>query len=237
MTRHPKNYALLPFLISEKHHVHFQQSPTYTHAHLTFPFHFPVLQKGTPTTTLLLSSILLKPPTELCPPNPCKTIQSSDPNHPSSKMAKTHLTALVILLLFLFSALVLTGESAIGVNWGTLSSHKLAPSVVVDLIKENGILKVKLFDADPVCLRALMGSKIQVMVGIPNEMLGLLSSSPVAADLWVRENVSRYAVKGGVDIRCVWMILIYLSSGLVLFCYMLDFLSWFCSFFSFVVWN
>lgn len=88
-------------------------------------------------------------------------------------------------------------------NWGTLSSHRLSPSVVVDLMKENGIEKVKIFDADPVVLKGLMGSKIEVMVGISNDMLGLLSSSPVAADLWVRENVSRYAVKGGVNIRYV----------------------------------
>lgn len=90
-------------------------------------------------------------------------------------------------------------------NWGTLSSHRLSPSVVVDLMKENGIQKVKIFDADPIALKGLMGSKIEVMVGISNDMLGLLSSSPVAADLWVRDNVSRYAVKGGVNIRCVWM--------------------------------
>ncbi|GMY36576.1 glucan endo-1,3-beta-glucosidase 5 isoform X1 [Fagus crenata] len=94
-------------------------------------------------------------------------------------------------------------ESAIGVNWGTLSFHKLKPSIVVDLLKENKVQKVKLFDADPDSLKALMGSGIQVMVGISNDMLATLSSSTLASDLWVRQNVSRYMVKGGVDIRYV----------------------------------
>ncbi|KAM1562547.1 hypothetical protein PS1_005379 [Malus domestica] len=94
-------------------------------------------------------------------------------------------------------------ESAIGVNWGSVSFHRLKPSAVVDLMKDNKISKVKLFDADPDSLRALMGSGIQVMVGIPNEMLAALSSSTDASDLWVRQNVSRYMVKNGADIRYI----------------------------------
>lgn len=94
-------------------------------------------------------------------------------------------------------------ESAVGVNWGTVSLHKLKPSVVVDLLKDNKIPKVKLFEAEPDVLKALMGSGIQIMVGIPNEMLSLIGSSPSAADLWVRQNVSSYLSKGGADIRLV----------------------------------
>ncbi|KAF7803890.1 glucan endo-1,3-beta-glucosidase 5 [Senna tora] len=94
-------------------------------------------------------------------------------------------------------------ESAIGVNWGTVSFHKLKPSTVVDLLKENKIPKVKLFEAEPDVLRALVGSGIQIMVGIPNDMLSLLGSSPSAADLWLRQNVSAYMGKGGADIRYI----------------------------------
>lgn len=109
--------------------------------------------------------------------------------------------ALLCLILLFGSSLVV--ESAIGVNWGTISFHKLKPSTVVDLLKSNRIEKVKLFEADPRVLKALMGTGIQVMVGIPNEMLASLSSSSLASDLWVRQNVSSYVGKGGVDIRCV----------------------------------
>jgi len=93
------------------------------------------------------------------------------------------------------------GESAIGVNWGTVSFHKLKPSTVVDLLKDNKIPKVKVFEAEPEVLKPLMGSGIQVMLGIPNDMLALLGTSPTAADLWLRQNVSAYIGKHGADIR------------------------------------
>ncbi|KAK8672753.1 hypothetical protein V6N13_111116 [Hibiscus sabdariffa] len=108
-----------------------------------------------------------------------------------------------VVTAMVFSSLVFVAESAIGVNWGTVSFHKLRPSTVVDLLKDNNIQKVKLFEADPLVLRALMGSGIQVMVGIPNEMLAALSSSSAAADLWVRQNISTYVGKGGADIRYI----------------------------------
>lgn len=115
-------------------------------------------------------------------------------------MATTHFLLKMVLLLGTSTLIV---ESGIGVNWGTLSFHRLSPYTVVDLIKANKIQKVKLFDADSGSLRALMGSGIEVMVGIPNEFLGVLSSSTAAADLWVERNVSRYVVKGGVNIKYI----------------------------------
>lgn len=119
----------------------------------------------------------------------------------STSTSATSVIVIITILLLSFS-LPMT-ESAIGVNWGSVSFHKLKPSTVVDLLKDNKIQKVKLFDADPDALVALMGSGMQVMIGIPNEMLATFSSSTAASDLWVRQNVSRYLVKGGVDIRYI----------------------------------
>ncbi|XP_043688159.1 glucan endo-1,3-beta-glucosidase 6-like [Telopea speciosissima] len=119
-------------------------------------------------------------------------------------MAKTsYCAAPLILLLLSTSSLMVVVESAIGVNWGTVSFHRLTPSIVVRLLKDNKISKVKLFGADPDILSVLMGTGIEVMVGIPNEMLSDLSSSPNVADLWVRQNISRYLVRGGVNIRYI----------------------------------
>ncbi|KAK4491881.1 hypothetical protein RD792_002661 [Penstemon davidsonii] len=115
------------------------------------------------------------------------------------KMAYFSKRTLVLLLVLCVSAV----ESDIGVNWGTVSFHRMSPDTVVDLLKENKIGKVKLFDADPTALRALMGSGIEVMVGIPNDMLSLISNSPSASDLWVSQNVSRYMVKRGANIKYV----------------------------------
>ncbi|OAY76138.1 Glucan endo-1,3-beta-glucosidase 6 [Ananas comosus] len=103
---------------------------------------------------------------------------------------------LLLLLLLLLQRHLYAVESAIGVNWGMLSSHRIPPSIVVDLMRENRIAKVKLFDSDPGILRALVGSGIEVMVGIPNEMLSTLASSQAASDVWVAQNVSRYIAVG-----------------------------------------
>uniref|UniRef100_A0A0D9X6P8 glucan endo-1,3-beta-D-glucosidase n=1 Tax=Leersia perrieri TaxID=77586 RepID=A0A0D9X6P8_9ORYZ len=110
---------------------------------------------------------------------------------------------------FLAAAVVLSAprgaEAAVGVNWGTVSAHRMPAPVVVDLLRANRIGRVKLFDADPATLSALAGSGVQVMVGITNEMLAAIAASPPAADAWVAHNVSRYVVGrgGGADIRYI----------------------------------
>ncbi|KAH9609610.1 hypothetical protein KSS87_014082 [Heliosperma pusillum] len=83
-------------------------------------------------------------------------------------------------------------ESGIGVNWGTLSDHRMSPETVVDLLLQNRISKVKLFDADPSIVEAIRGTHIQLMLGIPNHMLQLLSTSTSAADSWVSANLTRH---------------------------------------------
>lgn len=94
-------------------------------------------------------------------------------------------------------------ESNIGVNWGTMMSHPLDPKVVVQMLKANGINKVKLFDADPWTMSALAGTGIQVMVAIPNDQLARMSSSYDNAKDWVNENVTGYDYNGGVNIKYV----------------------------------
>jgi len=101
------------------------------------------------------------------------------------------------------SVAVLCGAAqAIGVNWGTQLSHPLPASTVVRLLQDNGFDKVKLFDAEDAILGALKGSGIQVMVGIPNDMLADLAAGGKAAEDWVAKNVSGH-VRDGVDIRYV----------------------------------
>ncbi|WOK92701.1 hypothetical protein Cni_G01392 [Canna indica] len=90
----------------------------------------------------------------------------------------------------------------IGANWGTQASHLLPPGTVVQMLKDNGIDKVKLFDAEDGALGALAKSGIQVMVGIPNDMLAGLAAEEKAAERWVSKNVSKY-INDGVDIRYV----------------------------------
>ncbi|KAH6760800.1 O-Glycosyl hydrolases family 17 protein [Perilla frutescens var. hirtella] len=103
----------------------------------------------------------------------------------------------VMLLLMIKTA------NSIGANWGTQATHPLPPSTVVKLLRDNGIQKVKLFDAETPVLNALRGSGIQVMVGIPNDMLATLANSVSAAERWVEKNVSAHISSNSVDIRYV----------------------------------
>lgn len=97
-----------------------------------------------------------------------------------------------LLLLLLLPSTV----ESIGVNWGTAASHPLPPSKVVELLKANSIGKVRLFDADPLILQSLSGSKIRVTVGIPNAMLRSLNASLKAAESWVHDNLTRFVSDG-----------------------------------------
>ncbi|XP_068324418.1 glucan endo-1,3-beta-glucosidase 8-like [Pyrus communis] len=113
--------------------------------------------------------------------------------------------ARAVFLVRVLSVILATTNLAqgLGVNWGTMSSHLLPPKKVVQMLKDNGIKKVKLFDAEPSTLNALAGSGIQVMVGIPNDKLEKLADSYSEAQEWVKENVTKWLHDGGVSISNV----------------------------------
>ncbi|XP_068634321.1 glucan endo-1,3-beta-glucosidase 8-like [Aristolochia californica] len=109
-----------------------------------------------------------------------------------------HRFFIVVVLVGLLASVV----EGIGVNWGTQSTHKLPPKIVVELLKDNGIDKVKLFDAEQSTMGALAGSGIEVMVAIPNDQLATMNSYD-AAKQWVKRNITRYTFTGGVNIKYV----------------------------------
>ncbi|GFP83412.1 glucan endo-1 3-beta-glucosidase 8 [Phtheirospermum japonicum] len=99
--------------------------------------------------------------------------------------------------------MVTLSASTVGVNWGTVTTHQLPAQSVVNMLKDNGFDKVKLFDADEGLLEALRGTDIQVMVAVPNYMLEEMSLDSGAAVSWVEANITAYAYPGGVNIRHV----------------------------------
>ncbi|KAF9591278.1 hypothetical protein IFM89_003229 [Coptis chinensis] len=106
-------------------------------------------------------------------------------------------------LLSLFIGLVCFGNvDGLGMNWGTMASHKLPPKVVVQMLKDNGFTKVKLFDADEDTMKGLAGSDMEVMVAIPNGQLDAMTDYDTAKK-WVAKNVTRYNFKGGVNVKYV----------------------------------
>ena len=90
--------------------------------------------------------------------------------------------------------------SGLGVNWGTNSINPLPPGYVVKMLQANGIKKVKLFDAAYDVVSSMAGTDIEVMVAAPNDMLAALAYQSGAADAWVKQNVTAYNFKGGVNI-------------------------------------
>lgn len=108
---------------------------------------------------------------------------------------------LVIYTLAVAVGVGVGGVSGLGANWGTQASHQLPPQTVVRLLRENGFQKVKLFDADYGTLRALGKSGLEVMVGIPNDMLLTLATSVKAAEKWVSTNVTQHIKSFNVNIR------------------------------------
>ncbi|KAG9452058.1 hypothetical protein H6P81_004962 [Aristolochia fimbriata] len=109
-----------------------------------------------------------------------------------------HRFLIIVLSLGLLGSVV----ESIGVNWGTQATHKLPPKIIVELLKDNGINKVKLFDADQSTMGALAGSGIEVMVAIPNDQLATMNSYD-SAKQWVKRNITRYMFTGGVNIKYV----------------------------------
>lgn len=105
-----------------------------------------------------------------------------------------------LCLLFVVGGGLLGEVEGLGVNWGTQATHQLPPKVVVQMLTDNGIQKVKLFDAAQSTMNALAGSNIEVMVAIPNDQLASLTDYKRAKQ-WVQHNISRYNFNGGVNIK------------------------------------
>ena len=109
-------------------------------------------------------------------------------------------TAAAVLAVLCWAA---GSAAALGMNWGTQATHPLPPKAVVQVLQDNGIKKVKLFDTDPAAMSALAGTGIEVMVAIPNNMLAGLADDAGKAKDWVKRNVRRYDFDGGVTIKSV----------------------------------
>ncbi|CAI9109173.1 OLC1v1008944C1 [Oldenlandia corymbosa var. corymbosa] len=91
---------------------------------------------------------------------------------------------------------------SIGVNWGTQAAQDLHPTMVVQMLKDNNISKIKLFDSDHWTVKFFAGTGIEVMLGIPNDQLSRLTKYGNAKD-WVKENVTSHMYDGGANIKYV----------------------------------
>ncbi|XP_048136575.1 probable glucan endo-1,3-beta-glucosidase BG4 [Rhodamnia argentea] len=80
-------------------------------------------------------------------------------------------------------------EADIGVNYVSEGFNRPPPATVVQLLKSNGIGKVRLFDPNVDMLNALAGSGIDVTLGIPNQDIRTIASSYREAMKWFNTHV------------------------------------------------
>ncbi|CAN6476343.1 unnamed protein product [Victoria cruziana] len=99
---------------------------------------------------------------------------------------------LSFLLSFVFLLPMASEGAFVGVNIGMAMSDRPKAEDVVKLLQEQQITHVRILDADGELLKALAGTGIQVMVGLPNNELLRVGQSRSAAADWVKRNVAAY---------------------------------------------
>lgn len=77
----------------------------------------------------------------------------------------------------------------VGVNIGSDVSNLLSPSDLVSFLHLQKITHIRVYDANPEILKALSGSKIRVVISVPNNQLLAIGSSNATAAAWIDRNV------------------------------------------------
>ncbi|KAG8492695.1 hypothetical protein CXB51_010305 [Gossypium anomalum] len=106
---------------------------------------------------------------------------------------------LLVSIIVLLSAIVVSGSGSVGINYGRVANNLPSPEKVVELLKSQGINKVKLYDTDATVLTALADSGITVVVALPNELLSSTAADQSFADNWVEANITKFYPKTKIE--------------------------------------
>ncbi|PSR85301.1 Glucan endo-1,3-beta-glucosidase [Actinidia chinensis var. chinensis] len=98
----------------------------------------------------------------------------------------------LIFSLYYFPIASLSDPGLIGINYGRIANDLPQPSQVVQLLKSQGVTRVKLYDTDQTALSAFSGSGISVTVALPNELLSSSAADQSFTDTWVKSNIVPY---------------------------------------------
>ncbi|XP_051124830.1 glucan endo-1,3-beta-glucosidase 13-like [Andrographis paniculata] len=87
----------------------------------------------------------------------------------------------------------------VGINYGRIADDLPSPAQVVQLLKAQGITKVKLYDTDSTVLSAFSGSGISLTVAFPNEQLAAAAAGKSFTDDWIKSNILPYHPKTKIE--------------------------------------
>ncbi|KAA8549809.1 hypothetical protein F0562_001493 [Nyssa sinensis] len=93
------------------------------------------------------------------------------------------------------------GAQSIGVCNGRDGNNLPSPQAVIDLYRNNGFARMRLYSPDPATLQALRGSNIELILDVPNLDLQALAADTSAATQWVQTNIRNYSF--GVRFRYI----------------------------------
>ncbi|XP_073153417.1 glucan endo-1,3-beta-glucosidase 5-like [Henckelia pumila] len=83
-------------------------------------------------------------------------------------------------------------DAFIGLNWGRLSSQTMLPSMVVDLLLQNEIKEVRIFQQGNNVLEAFYNSGIRATTGLSNSLLDNYQNMSTV-QWWIGEKILKYA--------------------------------------------
>ncbi|KAK8633687.1 hypothetical protein V6N13_014526 [Hibiscus sabdariffa] len=114
-------------------------------------------------------------------------------------MAKSYLAAnfgfmsSTMLLFGLLMASFHPTNAQVGVCYGMQGNNLPSKADAVALFNQRNIRRIRLYDPDQDALRALRGSNIEVILGLPNPDLQRIAGSQAEANTWVQNNVRNFA--------------------------------------------
>ncbi|KAF1892451.1 hypothetical protein Lal_00010916 [Lupinus albus] len=88
---------------------------------------------------------------------------------------------------------VASNQNPIGICNGRVADNLPHAEAVINLYKTNGIMRMRIYDPDPETLKALRGTNIELVVGLPNELIQSIATNAAEATEWIQNNIQTYA--------------------------------------------
>ncbi|XP_021842762.1 glucan endo-1,3-beta-glucosidase-like [Spinacia oleracea] len=103
---------------------------------------------------------------------------------------RTHYFMFLLVSFLFFSLFSLSHGAPVGICYGSVANNHPPASTIVSLLQSNAIQTVRIFNPHPEVLQSLSNSGINLMIGVPNEMLPSLATNSVEFSVqWLQSNI------------------------------------------------